>query len=122
MGKKRKILFILAALSIGGVAAWPHGGRYRGPGDTVPPWIKKGPSSPGGPSTPGRHGPATPRVPAPAGPATPNTPSAPNAPPTGGPFQGGRGPATRNGGINLEDYTRTDWRFWWEFNNDPYLT
>lgn len=72
-----------------------HGGRYRGPGPSVPP--------------PGLGGPGT------AGPAGPQTGG-----PVGGPAtsRGGRG---RTGLRKAAGPDYTSWATWWEFNKHPYL-
>ncbi len=99
--------------------AMAHGGRYRGPGDVVPPNPGRGGGSPGptGPTTPG--GPGGPST---GGPGLPSSPG-PTGPTTGpGPSPGGRpgGPVSGGGGAALSsDLTR--WQFWWEFNKDPFL-
>lgn len=94
-----------------------HGGRYRGPGDVVPPN-----TGPGGPRTPGTAGPS-PSGPSSPGGRAPASPGAPAAPGTGGlPGRPGGPPgrgATTGGGFL--DHDLTSWQFWWEFNNAPFL-
>ncbi len=95
-----------------------HGGRYRGPGDVVPPNPGGGGRTPGptGPTTPGPGGPSTP---GPAGPSTPG-PGGPGTGGPGGPGTGGPGRGPTTGGVELgDDLTR--WEFWWEFNKDPFI-
>ncbi len=101
--------------------AFAHGGRYRGPGDTVPPTAGGGPKT-GGPGAPGpvTPGPSAPGAPAPTGPTTPGPGSPP--PVTGGPAAPGpaAGPKTGPRGIVLTaDLSK--WQFWWEFNKDPFI-
>ena len=92
--------------------AFAHGGRYRGPGDTVPPTAGGGPKT-GGPGAPGpvTPGPSAPGAPAPTGPTTPGPGSPP--PVTGGPAAPGpaAGPKTGPRGIVLTaDLSK--WQFW----------
>ncbi|MEE2886940.1 MAG: HEAT repeat domain-containing protein, partial [Planctomycetota bacterium] len=97
-----------------------HGGKYRGPGDVVPPNAGGGPTT-GGPGAPGpvTPGPNAPGAPPPAGPTTPG--SAPGGPATGGPAAGPAvGPKTGPRGIQIgADLSK--WQFWWEFNKDPFI-
>ena len=114
---------ITAALGLLALVSGPllaHGGKYMGPGDTVPP-------APGG-SGGGRTG--TPAGPNGTGPTTPggSGPVAPGNVPGGGstgspvgptgstPTGGTTGP---RGGALVVDLTT--WDQWWEFNKDPYL-
>lgn len=110
-----------AALLALPAVALAHGGKYRGPGDVVPPNAGGGPTT-GGPAGPGpvTPGPSAPGAPAPGGPVTPG--SAPGGPPTGGPAAPGAaaGPKTGPQGIQLSaDLSK--WQFWWEFNKDPFI-
>ena len=98
-----------------------HGGKYRGPGDVVPPGARGGPTT-GGPAIPGpiTPGPRAPGAPIPAGPTTPG--SAPGGPSTGGPSAPGSGTGPRTGPRGI--YIGADlskWQFWWEFNKDPFI-
>ena len=111
---------ILSGLACAGLllaipdTGYAHGGKYRGPGDVVPP----NPGGGGG-RTPGPSGPSTP---GPGGPATPG-PAGPSTPGPAGPAGGGAAPAAagpRTGGIPITaDIGR--WQFWWEFNKDPFI-
>ncbi len=104
---------LLALLPETGLA---HGGQYRGPADVVPPGAGgRGGSGPAGPVT---GGPGTPGAPTPGGPVTPGA----AGPGTGGPGGpgGGRPGQTGRGGVELTE-DMTDWRFWWEFNKDPFI-
>ncbi|MBL9079001.1 MAG: HEAT repeat domain-containing protein [Planctomycetes bacterium] len=100
--------------------ALAHGGQYRGPGDTVPPGGGGGGGggNTGGPSGPTTGGPAGPSAPAPTGPST----GGGSGPTTGGPGGpgGGRGPTTGGRGVSIEE-DLTEWRYWWEFNKDPFI-
>ena len=90
------------------------GGKYRGPGDIVPPGRRGAGRTPGpGPHTGG--GPRGPMVPGRPAPQTGG--GGPNGGP-GGPGVG-RAPG-RTGGIVLQD-DLSRWVYWWEFNKDPYL-
>ncbi|MBX3464121.1 MAG: HEAT repeat domain-containing protein [Planctomycetes bacterium] len=101
-----------------------HGGQYRGPGDVVPPTPGGGGgggASTGGPSGPSTGGPAGPSAPSPSGPG-PSTGGGPG-PSTGGPGGpggGGGGATTGGGGVQVTE-DLTEWKFWWEFNKDPYI-
>ncbi len=111
----------LACASLLATDALAHGGRYRGPGDTVPPTAGRGPrtGNPGQPS-PVTPGPKPPGAPVPVGPTTP--PGSPPGPVTSGPPAPGPrvGPKTPGGGMVLTaDLSK--WQFWWEFNKDPFI-
>jgi len=118
--------FLLSGLCCAGLLALlpetghAHGGQYRGPGDVVPPSPGGGGGggNSGGPSGPTTGGPAGPSAPAPSGPTT----GGGSGPTTGGPGApgGGRGPTTGGRGVTIED-DLTEWKFWWEFNKDPFI-
>ncbi len=118
--------FLLSGLCCAGLLALlpetghAHGGQYRGPGDVVPPSPGGGGGggSSGGPSGPTTGGPAGPSAPAPSGPTT----GGGSGPTTGGPGApgGGRGPTTGGRGVQIDD-DLTEWKFWWEFNKDPFI-
>ncbi|MFQ5503531.1 MAG: hypothetical protein ACE5F1_01900 [Planctomycetota bacterium] len=97
-----------------------HGGRYRGPGDTVPP--NPGGGRTGGSPGPGTPGPGGPTHPTVGRPSTPGCSSpgplspTPNSGPGGG---GGRG-GPRTGGVSLADDLSL-WTYWWEYNNARFL-
>ncbi|MHC4078459.1 MAG: HEAT repeat domain-containing protein, partial [Planctomycetota bacterium] len=118
---KKLVLSGLACASLLALAdyGYAHGGRYRGPGDVVPPNTGggKAPSTPT-PTTPGAPAPG---APAPAAPTTPGpaAPSAPSTPTPGAPSSGG-GPTTGPRGTPIGD-DLTKWQFWWEFNKDPFI-
>ena len=118
-----KNLFRIACVSLlmMPTPTFAHGGKYRGPGDVVPPGARGGPTT-GGPGAPGpiTPGPNAPGAPIPVGPTTPG--SAPGGPSTGGPVAPGTGGGPRTGprGIQIgADLSK--WQFWWEFNKDPFI-
>ena len=118
---KNLFKFICASLLILPTPIFAHGGKYRGPGDIVPPNARGGPTT-GGPSAPGpvTPGAVPPGAPSPGGPTTPG--SSPGGPNTGGPRAPGIGSGPRSGprGIQLSaDLSK--WQFWWEFNKDPFI-
>lgn len=105
----------LGFISIG-VALLPsiasaHGGKYSGPGDTVPPGGSGG--TPEGPPNPQPGGPGSANPGATTGPTTPSGPA--------GHTPGNTlGPRSRTGASGGElDYSQ--WVYWWEFNKDVYL-
>ncbi len=119
--------FLLSGLCCAGLLALlpetgrAHGGQYRGPGDVVPPGGGGGGGggSSGGPSGPTTGGPAGPSAPAPSGPATGGG-AGPTTGGPSGPAGGGSGPTTGGRGVQLTE-DLTEWKFWWEFNKDPYI-
>ena len=91
-----------------------HGGRYVGPGDTVPPGGGGGESS-----APPASGPGQPGAPPSGGPDS--GPPSPGSSP-GGTQTGGRSPGGRRSGNGAEmGPDLTMWDFWWGFNKEPYL-
>ena len=109
----KKLLLLASFLSLGALGLQDittgHGGTYRGPGDTVPPGGGGGGGGGGG-TTPGPSGPSQP------GPSGPDS-GRPTGPQPGGNGPS-RGPVTPPGGGGTD---RTQWQFWWGFNQDPYL-
>jgi hypothetical protein len=114
----KKLLLAAAALAAGSLClqdiSTGHGGTYRGPGDTVPPGGGGGGGG-GGPAVPGPVGPTGP---GPAGPAGPGQTG--GSAPTGGMIAGATSQATTGLGSEVGGGLPR-WRFWWEFNKDPYL-
>ena len=118
---KNLFRFACVSLLMMPTPTFAHGGKYRGPGDVVPPGARGGPTT-GGPGAPGpiTPGPNAPGAPIPVGPTTPG--SAPGGPSTGGPVAPGTGGGPRTGprGIQIgADLSK--WQFWWEFNKDPFI-
>jgi len=116
----RRITAALGLLALVSAPLLAHGGKYMGPGDTVPPAPGGGgggrgatPDGPGGgrPTTPGGGGPVLPGG-GPAGGETGRPVGPTGVPPAGG-LTGPRG------GALPEDLTT--WDQWWEFNKDPYI-
>ncbi len=92
--------------------AFAHGGKYRGPTDTVPgrlgtPGDFTPPPIPGGPTTPGGNHPGGPTTPGIGSPVTGGAPAV-------GPGTGGKRSAA--GGEGFEQ-----WTFWWENNKARFL-
>ena len=109
-----KKLLISAFLAAGSVSvldsASAHGGKYRGPGDIVPPGGGGGGGGGGAPSSgsPGVAGPTGSSVPGATSPGAPvGTPGA------------SAGAVTAGGGDSGPDLTI--WQYWWGFNKEPYI-
>jgi len=86
-----------------------RGGAYRGPGESVPPGLPQGPTTPatGGPVTPGPGG----------GPVTPGGAAGGPGESSGMPGPGAaRGGKKRSAGEGLEQ-----WQYWWDANQDAQL-
>jgi HEAT repeat protein len=94
--------------------ASPHGGTYRGPGDTVPPAAGGGGGSgSGSPPVTGQPGSGDPNGPG-SGPI--GGPGTPNNGPVAGPGKGSPSSSPTAAAFVLDE-----WSYWWEFNKASYL-